>query len=82
VTPHSAAESTNYLYVFRNFPLEAEEESDRYNLDVKIMLQDQAILENQRPEELPLDLSQELHIKGPDAVAVEYRRMMAELGVS
>lgn len=82
VTPHSAAQSTNYLYVFRNFPLEAEDESDRYNLDVKIMLQDQGILENQRPEELPLDLSAELHIKGPDAVAVEYRRMMGELGVN
>jgi hypothetical protein len=30
---------------------------------------------------LPLDLSEELHIKGPDAVAVQYRRMLAELGV-
>jgi phenylpropionate dioxygenase-like ring-hydroxylating dioxygenase large terminal subunit len=81
VSPHSAAESTNYLYVFRNFQLTDTDESTRYELDVKIMLQDQVILENQRPEELPLDLSAELHIKGQDAVAVEYRCMMAELGV-
>ncbi len=43
--------------------------------------QDQPIVENQRPEELPLDLSEELHLKGPDAVAVAYRRFMRELGV-
>jgi hypothetical protein len=30
-------------------------------------------------QNLPLDLSAQLHIKGPDAVAVEYRRMMAGL---
>jgi phenylpropionate dioxygenase-like ring-hydroxylating dioxygenase large terminal subunit len=81
VTPVSAKESINYLYVLRNFELPPEEEAQRYALDIKIMLQDQVILENQRPEELPLDLSAELHIKGPDAVAVEYRRMLAELGV-
>jgi len=81
VTPHSSKRSTNYLYVLRNFALSECELRERYELDVKIMLQDKIILENQRPEELPLDLSDELHIKGPDAVAVEYRRMLAELGV-
>ena len=39
------------------------------------------IVENQRPEELPLDLAEELHVKGPDAVALAYRRFLAELGV-
>jgi hypothetical protein len=43
--------------------------------------QDFVIVENQRPEELPLDLSEELHLKGPDAVALEYRKMMREIGV-
>jgi vanillate O-demethylase monooxygenase subunit len=81
VTPHTSKQSTNFLYVFRNFPLTEEETRERHALDEKIMLQDKVILENQRPEELPLDLSEELHIKGPDAVAIEYRRMMAELGV-
>jgi len=82
VTPHCANESTSYLLVMRNFPLDPREQAERHELDVKITLQDMVILENQRPEELPLDLSAELHIKGPDAVAVEYRRMMAELGVT
>lgn len=43
--------------------------------------QDRPIVENQRPEELPLDLTEELHVRGPDAVAVAYRRFMRELGV-
>ena len=49
-------------------------------LDV-ISDQDKPIVENQRPEELPLDLTEELHVRGPDAVAVAYRRFMRELGV-
>jgi len=79
VTPHSPGESTNYLWVLRSFELNAEEEEKRKRLDEFIMQQDQAIVENQRPEELPLDLAAELHLRGPDAVAVEYRRFLAEL---
>ena len=43
--------------------------------------QDEPIVSNQRPWELPLDLSEELHLKTPDAAAVHYRRFMRELGV-
>ena len=46
-----------------------------------VLEQDRVVVENQRPEELPLDLSDELHLKGPDGMAVEYRRMLAELGI-
>lgn len=43
--------------------------------------QDFVIVEHQRPEELPLDLTEELHVKTPDAAAIEYRRMLKEIGV-
>jgi hypothetical protein len=33
-----------------------------------------------RPGELPIDLAAGRHIKGPDAVAVAYRRLLAQLG--
>lgn len=46
-----------------------------------IFEQDHVIVENQRPEELPLDLSEELHVKGPDGAAIEYRKMLKEIGV-
>jgi vanillate O-demethylase monooxygenase subunit len=81
VCPLAAGESTGFLIVGRNFPLDPVEEARRYKLDVLIQTQDQRIVEAQRPEELPIDLAAELHIKGPDAVAVAYRRLLAELGV-
>ncbi len=43
--------------------------------------QDRVIVENQRPEEIPLDLAEELHLKIPDALGLAYRRFMLELGV-
>ncbi len=46
-----------------------------------IFEQDRVVVEKQRPEDLPLDLSEEMHLKGPDAVAVEYRKMLREIGV-
>ena len=36
-------------------------------------------MESQRPEELPIDLSHELHIKGVDRVSIDYRRWLGEI---
>ncbi len=79
--PNGARESTAFLVIARNFHIPEEELARRFELDELIRAQDQPVVEGQRPEELPLDLAAELHIKGPDAIAVEYRRFMAELGV-
>ena len=43
--------------------------------------QDRVIVENQRPDEIPLDLAEELHLKVPDALGLAYRKFMLELGV-
>ena len=43
-----------------------------------IFIADAEIVENQRPELLPYDLGAELHVKS-DAIAVAYRRRLAEL---
>jgi phenylpropionate dioxygenase-like ring-hydroxylating dioxygenase large terminal subunit len=80
-TPHTATTHTNYTWVLENRPLTGEDLAKRKELGDTIMRQDQRIVEEQRPEELPFDLSEELHVKGPDAIAIEYRRFMAELGV-
>jgi phenylpropionate dioxygenase-like ring-hydroxylating dioxygenase large terminal subunit len=81
VCPHTARTSTNYMYVARNFTLTNEEAAKMKEEDLTIMRQDQEIVESQRPEELPVDLAAEFHIKGPDIVAVAYRRFMVELGI-
>jgi vanillate O-demethylase monooxygenase subunit len=44
-----------------------------------IVSQDKPIAESQRPEELPVDLSAELHIRGVDRVSIEYRKWLIEL---
>ncbi len=50
-------------------------------IDEIIAEQDRVIVENQRPEEIPLDLAEELHLKVPDTLALAYRRFLLELGV-
>jgi hypothetical protein len=81
VRPVSAGESTGFPIVARNVPLDPAEKARLYQLDVLIQAQDQRIVEAQHPEELPIDLAARMRIKGPDAVAVAYRRLLAELGV-
>ncbi len=80
-TPVSADECIRFLLISRNYDLDAtQEDGTEYFVDL-IAEQDRVIVENQRPEELPLDLSEELHLRGPDSIALAYRRFMRELGV-
>lgn len=78
--PVSERETTFYFGHARNFALEDPDEvwAER---NTSVTDQDRRIVEAQRPEELPLDLSAELHLKGSDAPAVEYRRALSRLGV-
>jgi len=41
--------------------------------------QDRPVVESQRPEQLPYDLSAELHIRGVDRASLEYRKWLVEL---
>ena len=40
------------------------------------------MVESQRPEGLPIDLSEELHIKGVDRMSIDYRRWLGEIAAS
>src|SRR2546423_853277 len=42
-----------------------------------IFEQDRRIIESQRPEEIPTDLRDELHLKVPDASGIAYRRLLS-----
>jgi phenylpropionate dioxygenase-like ring-hydroxylating dioxygenase large terminal subunit len=42
--------------------------------------EDRTAVESQRPEEIPIDLREELHLKVPDAFSLVYRRLLAEFG--
>jgi phenylpropionate dioxygenase-like ring-hydroxylating dioxygenase large terminal subunit len=46
----------------------------------EVFNQDRRIVESQRPEEIPTDLRDELHLKVPDANALMYRRLLSRIG--
>ncbi len=79
-TPISPKQTRFFRLSGRNYRdrLPDEELNRRHQLTFE---QDRVIVEAQRPEALPLDLSEELHLRGPDAAAIEYRRRLRELGV-
>jgi phenylpropionate dioxygenase-like ring-hydroxylating dioxygenase large terminal subunit len=79
VTPSKERETTAYMLLSRNYGFDMD---DQIFIDFqdKIFSQDLAILESQRPEELPLDLQQELHLKS-DRLAIAYRQYLTRLGV-
>ncbi len=47
----------------------------------KVAAQDKLIVESQRPELLPLDLREELHLRS-DLMAIAYRKWLREIGMS
>ena len=78
--PIAERDTQFYFGLARNFALDQPDQvfADR---NTAVTEQDRVIVEAQRPEELPLDLSAELHLRGTDAAAVEYRRALKRLGV-
>jgi phenylpropionate dioxygenase-like ring-hydroxylating dioxygenase large terminal subunit len=43
--------------------------------------QDKRVVESQRPEELPVDLTKEVHLRAADAGGLAYRRLLEEVGL-
>jgi len=73
-------ECKGFLCIGRNYNLEQPDKVLRDFEDV-IFDQDKRIVESQRPERVPFDLADELHLKF-DAVAVAYRRAMRTQGLA
>ena len=78
--PIGEKETQFYFGLARNFALDQPDEVFAKR-NVEVTEQDRRIVEAQRPEELPLDLSAELHLRGTDAAQVEYRRALKRMGV-
>lgn len=77
--PVDAQTSTGYCYQSRDFDLDGD---DKLYAQFQAVLaeQDRPVVESQRPEQLPLDLADELHLKF-DRVAVAYRKALLDLGL-
>ena len=77
VAPVSRKRTRCYTFVARNYALDRDE--DFHEMQYVILGQDQPIVESQRPEELPVDLTAEMHVKGADLGTVNYRRWLCEI---
>lgn len=54
--------------------------ADVHKFNLQIFMEDKAMIESQKPEELPLDLQSEAHIAA-DLASVHYRKKLKELGL-
>lgn len=80
VSPVNEEKSKAFMIMERNYALD---EDEKVFVDFQDLLieQDKIIVENQKPELLPLDLQAELHLKS-DRVSIAYRKMLKEVGLS
>jgi vanillate O-demethylase monooxygenase subunit len=78
VSPIGPKECRTFTFMARNYDFDEDEEK-YIQFQLEIAEQDRVVTESQKPEELPVDLSAELHIRGVDKVSLEYRKWLVEL---
>ena len=67
VAPLTPKTSTLYLWITRNHTREPEHDGLFRDFSLHVFAQDRVVVESQRPEQIPLDLRDEMHLKVPDA---------------
>lgn len=78
-SPQSARQTQVFFRMTRDFDLEGSDEPT-LELQRRVLAEDQPIVEAQRPEELPLDLAEEFHIRS-DRFSTVYRNALVRLGL-
>ncbi|RYL95864.1 aromatic ring-hydroxylating dioxygenase subunit alpha [Sporolactobacillus sp. THM7-4] len=79
VCPVSARKTRLFCPIAQNFNKNFSVE-DAYAFNLKIFNEDRKMVENQKPEELPLDLQAEAHIMA-DKTSIAYRKLLKEMGL-
>jgi vanillate O-demethylase monooxygenase subunit len=77
--PVSARQTTIFAVVAREFDHD-QPVADLIAFQNRVYAEDQAIVERQNPEELPVDLAEEVHVRA-DLTSVTYRRQLHRLGL-
>lgn len=81
ITPHDELDSTAWFVIATTIMDDNEALEREYEPRIRaIFEEDQLIVEGQRPELLPLDLQEELHLRS-DRMAIAYRQWLGELGL-
>lgn len=78
-SPAGPKETRTFSWCSRNYDVDPVNDESFVEFQRVILEQDRVVVESQRPEELPIDLSEELHIKGVDQASIYYRRWLLEL---
>ena len=78
--PVSKNQCIGYCIIGRNYDFD-QPDNVLQQFEDTIFCQDQRIVESQRPEQVPFDLADELHLKF-DAVAIAYRKAMRDQGLN
>lgn len=79
-SPMSARQTRLFCPVARNFDLDISVQAVR-EWNTQVFNEDRILIENQKPEDLPLDLSLEISIPA-DRTSVAYRRLLKQSGLS
>jgi phenylpropionate dioxygenase-like ring-hydroxylating dioxygenase large terminal subunit len=69
-----------WLWIVRNYDQDPTQDPSFVDFTHTIMEQDRVVVESQRPERIPVDLREELHLKVPDASGMAFRRMLGSIG--
>jgi vanillate O-demethylase monooxygenase subunit len=77
--PMAARQSRVYFFILRNCHFDQSFES-YIEFQKAVLDEDQPMVEDQRPEDLPLDLREEVHIAA-DRLSIAYRQLLTELGL-
>jgi vanillate O-demethylase monooxygenase subunit len=80
VTPITENTSTGWFTIFLNYG-EPAQDGELRAFQSGIFAQDQPIVASQRPEKLPLNLAEELHLPS-DRLAIAYRKYIRKLGLT
>jgi phenylpropionate dioxygenase-like ring-hydroxylating dioxygenase large terminal subunit len=79
-SPVSARKTRVFAPICRNFDRDAPLQ-DTLDFNHQVFREDKAIVEQQYPEDLPIDLLEEVHIRA-DKSSITYRQCLAGLGLS
>lgn len=79
-SPVSARKTRLFSPIARNFDKERPV-AEVHAFNLQVFEEDRVMVEAQRPEDLPLDLSAEFHIAA-DRSSVSYRRLLSRMGLS
>lgn len=79
VCPVTEKRSRLFVTVVRNFDMDPEYDHIHNGFMNTVMTEDKAVISSVRPEEIPVSLREELHIKVPDASGIHLRRILGKI---